>query len=78
MIPYDPGKIGRGHCCHIRLGTVGMELPRASKCRLEEAEIAQARRAAVQRNKPAVERENLALVDPKRFSHFASWCRVLR
>jgi hypothetical protein len=55
-----------------------MELLRTSKSGLKEPYVPDACSTTIERQKPIMERESIALINPDRFSHLASEWRVLR
>src|SRR5713226_8669509 len=71
------GVVG-SHVYDVRVIAIGVELLRPGKGGLKQVHIAYAGSAAVEGEKAVMEREGVALVDPNRFTHFASVCRVLR
>ena len=55
-----------------------MELLRSSKSGLKKPNVSNSGSTTVERQKPIMERESIALVNPDKFSHLASEWRVLR
>lgn len=66
------------HVYGVRSVTVRMELLRASKSGLKEPYVPDSGSTTIERQKPIMERESIALVNPDGFSHLASEWRVLR
>ena len=66
------------HVCGIRSVTIRMELLSSSKSGLKKPYVPNSGSTTIERQKPIMERESIALVNPDRFSHLASEWRVLR
>jgi hypothetical protein len=62
----------------VRSITVRMELLRTSKSAPKKPYVPDAGCAAIERQKPIMERESITLVNPDGFPHLASEWRVLR
>jgi hypothetical protein len=77
VVDYSHRISGR-HVYRVRSVTVRMELLRTSKSRLKEPYVPYADSTTIERQKPIMERESIALVNPDGFSHLASEWRVLR
>ncbi len=84
MVADDACRIEHRHLNQVRLLGIGMVLEGASQSGLQKAFIAQSRAAAVGGQQPVVDREDIALRNPDRFSslhfsfYFARARRVLR
>jgi len=78
MVADYSHRVSGRHVYRIRSVTVRMELLRPSKSRLKEPYVPDAGSTTIERQKPIMERESIALVNPDGFSHLASEWRVLR
>jgi len=78
MVADYSHRVSGRHVYRIRSVTVRMELLRTSKSRLKEPYVPDAGSTTIERQKPIMERESIALVNPDGFSHLASEWRVLR
>ena len=78
VIAHEAHRIGRRQIEQVGCIHIGMNLLRPGKGGLEQAAVAQARRAAVKRKHTVVQRERVAFLDPERLGHWASMRSVLR
>ena len=84
MVADDASGVKGGHFDDVRHCGIGVVLAGTRKRRLQKAPVAQPSGAAMERQKPVVDREHIALFDPEWFFpfHFVFYferaCRVLR
>ena len=78
VIANNAGYVSGRHLHKVRLIAVGAELPRPREGGFQQACIAHARRAAVQRKQTPMKRQGFALFNPYRWVHLESACSVLR
>jgi hypothetical protein len=78
MVSDNPKRIGRSQGQNLRLVTVGQQMTRARKRRLQEVQVANALCASMQGKQAVMQGERIALIDPDRVNHFDNTCKVFR
>ena len=78
MVADYSHRISGRHVYGVRSVTVRVELLRTSKSGLKEPNVPDAGSTTIERQKPIMERESIAVVNPDGCSHLANEWRVLR
>ena len=78
VVADNASHVGGGHLRDVCVFIVCAKVPRPGEGGFQKSRVAQAFGASFQGKKTSMDRQGIALVDPKRFFHLARACRVLR